>query len=228
MNLVYLDGKKEPYTTNEIIAEYAEIDRISVRKLIESHKEDLEVFGVLSFEMTKPSKGSLGGRPRKIYHLNEQQATLLITYLDNTKPVREFKVALVKAFFEMRDEVSKFREQRALEKPTHKTLNEVISKWDNAPTMAFPTVNNLLLKLSSGKNKKKLIEDRGGKTGLDCLTSVELAKYQAYERAVIPLIELNMEYGVIRDTLKQVQLWEQQKKPEGRTQAKKVNFKNIR
>lgn len=206
MNLVYFDGKKEPYTTNEIIAEYAEIDRISVRKLIESHKEDLEVFGVLSFEMTKPSKGSLGGRPRKIYHLNEQQATLLITYLDNTKPVREFKVALVKAFFEMRDEVSKFREQRALEKPTHKTLNEVISKWDNAPTMAFPTVNNLLLKLSSGKNKKKLIEDRGGKTGLDCLTSVELAKYQAYERAVIPLIELNMEYGVIRDTLKQVQL----------------------
>ena len=56
MNLVYLDGKKELYTTNEIIAEYAEIDRISVRKLIESHKEDLEVFGVLSFEMTKPSK----------------------------------------------------------------------------------------------------------------------------------------------------------------------------
>ena len=206
MNLVYLDGKKEPYTTNEIIAEYAEIDRISVRKLIESHKEDLEVFGVLSFEMTKPSKGSLGGRPRKIYHLNEQQATLLITYLDNTKPVREFKVALVKAFFEMRDEVSKFREQRALEKPTHKTLNEVISKWDNAPTMAFPTVNNLLLKLSSGKNKKKLIEDRGGKTGLDCLTSVELAKYQAYEKAVISMIELNMEYSVIRDTLSQVQL----------------------
>ena len=228
MNLVYLDGKKEPYTTNEIIAEYAEIDRISVRKLIESHKEDLEVFGVLSFEMTKPSKGSLGGRPRKIYHLNEQQATLLITYLDNTKPVREFKVALVKAFFEMRDEVSKFREQRALEKPTHKTLNEVISKWDNAPTMAFPTVNNLLLKLSSGKNKKKLIEDRGGKTGLDCLTSVELAKYQAYERAVIPLIELNMEYGVIRDTLKQVQLWEQQKKGLSDSSNQKWNLKNIR
>lgn len=208
MNLVYLDGKKEPYTTNEIIAECAEIDRISVRKLIESHKEDLEVFGVLSFEMTKPSKGSLGGRPRKIYHLNEQQATLLITYLDNTKPVREFKVALVKAFFEMRDELSKFREQRALEKPTHKTLNEAISKWDNAPKHphGYSIVSNLLLKLSTGKNKKKLIEDRGGKTGLDCLTSVELAKYQAYEKAVIPMIELNMEYSVIRDTLSQVQL----------------------
>ena len=206
MNLVYLDGKKEPYTTNEIIAECAEIDRISVRKLIENHKEDLEAFGILSFEMTKINDGR--GRPRKIYHLNEQQATLLITYLDNTKPVREFKVALVKAFFEMRDELSKFREQRALEKPTHKTLNEAISKWDNAPKPphGYSIVSNLLLKLSTGKNKQQLTADRGGKTGLDCLTSVELAKYQAYEKAVILLIELNMEYGVIRDTLKQVQL----------------------
>ena len=206
MNLVYLDGKKEPYTTNEIIAEYAEIDRISVRKLIENHKEDLEAFGILSFEMTKINDGR--GRPRKIYHLNEQQATLLITYLDNTKPVREFKVALVKAFFEMRDEVSKFREQRALEKPTHKTLNEAISKWDNAPKPphGYSIVSNLLLKLSTGKNKQQLTADRGGKTGLDCLTSVELAKYQAYEKAVISMIELNMEYSVIRDTLKQVQL----------------------
>lgn len=208
MNLVYLDGKKEPYTTSEIIAECAELKHDTVQSLIRNHKDDLEVFGVFGFEIRKPSKGSLGGRPRKIYHLNEQQATLLITYLDNTKPVREFKVALVKAFFEMRDEVSKFREQRALEKPTHKTLNEAISKWDNAPKPphGYSIVSNLLLKLSTGKNKQQLTADRGGKTGLDCLTSVELAKYQAYERAVIPLIELNMEYGVIRDTLKQVQL----------------------
>lgn len=208
MNLVYLDGKKEPYTTSEIIAECAELKHDTVQSLIRNHKDDLEVFGVFGFEIRKPSKGSLGGRPRKIYHLNEQQATLLITYLDNTKPVREFKVALVKAFFEMRDELSKVREQRALEKPTHKTLNEAISKWDNAPKPphGYSIVNNLLLKLSTGKNKAKLTEDRGGKTGLDCLTSVELAKYQAYERAVIPLIELNMEYSGIRDTLSQVKL----------------------
>lgn len=205
MNLVYLDGKKEPYTTSEIIAECAELKHDTVQSLIRNHKDDLEVFGIYGFEIRKLNGR---GRPRKIYHLNEQQGTLLITYLDNTKPVREFKRNLVKAFFEMRDELSKFREQRALEKPTHKTLNEAISKWDNAPKPphGYSIVNNLLLKLSTGKNKAKLTEDRGGKTGLDCLTSVELAKYQAYERAVIPLIELNMEYGVIRDTLSQVQL----------------------
>lgn len=205
MNLVYLDGKKEPYTTSEIIAECAELKHDTVQSLIRNHKDDLEVFGIYGFEIRKLNGR---GRPRKIYHLNEQQATLLITYLDNTKPVREFKVALVKAFFEMRDELSKFREQRALEKPTHKTLNEAISKWDNAPRPphGYSVVSNLLLKLSTGKNKQQLTADRGGKTGLDCLTSVELAKYQAYEKAVIPMIELNMEYSVIRDTLSQVQL----------------------
>lgn len=203
MNLVYLDGKKEPYTTSEIIAECADVQHHTITRLIRENKDDFEALGILGFKIHKLDGR---GQPKKAYILNEQQATLLITYLKNTEPVREFKKNLVKAFFEMRDELSKFREQRALEKPTHKTLNDVISKWDNAPTMAFPTVNNLLLKLSSGKNKKKLIKDRGGKTGLDCLTSVELAKYQVYERAVIPLIELNMEYSVIRDTLSQVQL----------------------
>ncbi|MCP1640404.1 phage regulator Rha-like protein, partial [Streptococcus gallinaceus] len=97
MHIVYMDGKKEPYTTHDIIAEHAEIDIISVRKLIDKHKKDLEAFGILSFEMTKIIEGR--GRPRRIYHLNEQQATLLVTYLGNTEPVREFKKNLVKAFF---------------------------------------------------------------------------------------------------------------------------------
>lgn len=40
MNIVYMDGKKEPCTTHDIIAEHAEIDIISVRKLIDKHKKD--------------------------------------------------------------------------------------------------------------------------------------------------------------------------------------------
>lgn len=196
MNLVYLDGKKEPYTTNEIIAEYAEIDRISVRKLIENHKDDLEQFGILSFEMTKINDGR--GRPRKIYHLNEQQATLLITYLDNTKQVREFKVALVKAFFEMRDELTKIRVERATEKPKRLALNEAINRWENAPKMAYSTVYNLLLKGVTGYNKTQLTAKRGGETGIDCLNSIELAQYQALEDMAIALINLNFSYQDIK------------------------------
>lgn len=196
MNLVYLDGAKEPYTTNEIISECAEIERISVRKLIENHKEDLEVFGILSFEMTKINDGR--GRPRKIYHLNEQQATLLITYLDNTEPVREFKKNLVSAFFEMRDELTKIRIERASERPKHLALNEVINRWENAPKMAYSTVYNLLLKGVTGYNKTQLTAKRGGETGIDCLNSIELAQYQALEDMTIALINLNFSYQEIK------------------------------
>lgn len=196
MELVYMDGKKEPYTTNEIIAECAKIERISVRKLIENHKEDLEVFGILSFEMTKINDGR--GRPRKIYHLNEQQATLLITYLDNTKPVREFKKNLVSAFFEMRDELTKIRIERASERPKRLALNEVINRWENAPKMAYSTVYNLLLKGVTGYNKTQLTTKRGGETGIDCLNSIELAQYQALEDMAIALINLNFSYQEIK------------------------------
>ncbi|HEP1517516.1 TPA: Rha family transcriptional regulator [Streptococcus pyogenes] len=198
MNIVYMDGKKEPYTTHDIIAEHAEIDIISVRKLIDKHKKDLEAFGVLSFEIHKPEKGSLGGRPRRIYHLNEQQATLLVTYLGNTEPVREFKKNLVKAFFEMREELTQIRLQRSLEAPKRKTLNEAIKTWEHAPKMAYPTAYNLLLKAVTGKNSKQLKATRGGYSGIDCLNSIELAQYTALEDMAIALINLNFTYQDIK------------------------------
>ena len=198
MNLVYMDGKKEPYTTHEIVAEHAEIEINSVRKLIDKHKEDLEAFGVLSFEIHKPEKGSLGGRPRKIYRLNEQQATLLVTYLGNTRPVRNFKTNLVKAFFEMRDELTQFKLQRALEKPKRKTLHDSIESWREAPKNAHSTITNLLLKGTSGMNKKQLMAARGGLTGIDSLTSTELVRYQALEDMAIAMINLGMTYQDIK------------------------------
>lgn len=198
MNLVYMDGKKEPYTTHEIVAEHAEIEIISVRKLIDKHKEDLEAFGVLSFEIHKPKKGSLGGRPRKIYRLNEQQATLLVTYLGNTRPVRNFKTNLVKAFFEMRDEVAEFKLQRALEQPKRKTLHDSIETWPVAPKHAHSTMNNLLLKGASGMNKRQLMAARGGYNGIDSLTSTELARYQDLEDMAIAMIKLGMTYQEIK------------------------------
>lgn len=198
MELVYMDGKKEPYTTHDIIAECAEIDTISVRKLIDKHKKDLEVFGVLSFEIHKPEKGSLGGRPRRIYHLNEQQATLLVTYLGNTEPVRDFKKNLVKAFFELRNEVAEFRYQRAIEKPKRKELVKAISEWENAPKHAHSTVTNLLLKAVTGFNAKQLRALRGEEIALNSLYSGELKEYQALEDMVIAMIQLGFDYQDIK------------------------------
>ena len=195
MNIVYMDGKKEPYTTSEIIAECAEVKHDTVQSLIRNHQEDFESYGIIGFEIRKLDGR---GRPMKIYRLNEQQATLLITYLKNTEPVRRFKMNLVKAFFEMREELSKFRMQRALEKPKRKTLHDSIETWTNAPKRAHSTMNNLLLKAVTDRNAKQLREERGGYNGIDSLTSDELEQYQAFEDMVIAMIGLNMSYQEIK------------------------------
>ena len=195
MELVYMDGKKEPYTTSEIIAECAEVKHDTVQSLIRNHQEDFESYGIIGFEIRKLDGR---GRPMKIYRLNEQQATLLITYLKNTEPVRRFKMNLVKAFCEMREELSKFRMQRALEKPKRKTLHDSIENWEQAPKHAHSTMNNLLLKAVTDRNAKQLREERGGYNGIDSLTSDELEQYQAFEDMVIAMIGLNMSYQEIK------------------------------
>ena len=195
MNLVYMDGKKEPYTTSEIVTECAEVQHHTVTRLLRNHKERFMAFGFYGFEIHKLDGK---GRPKKVYRLNEQQATLLITYLDNTPQVVEFKTNLVKAFFEMRDELAKFKLQGALEKPKRKTLHDSIETWPVAPKHPHSTINNLLLKGASGMNKKQLVAARGGLTGIDSLTSTELIRYQALEDMAIAMIGLNMSYQDIK------------------------------
>ena len=195
MELVYMDGKKEPYTTSEIIAECAEVQHHTITRLIRENKADFEELGILGFKIHKLDTR---GQPKKSYILNEQQATLLITYLKNTETVRQFKLNLVKAFFEMREELSNFRMQRALEKPKRKTLHDSIEKWTNAPKHAHSTMNNLLLKAVTDRNAKQLVEERGGYNGIDSLTSEELEQYQAFEDMAIAMISLNMSYQEIK------------------------------
>lgn len=194
MELVYLDGKKEPYTLSSIIADCAEVKHRHLKVLLNKHRADFEKFGKVTFKIS-PSDA---GQNVRDYILNEQQATLLITYLRNTEPVKEFKTNLVKAFFAMRDEVAEFRYQRALEKPKRKTLHEVIEHWEKAPKHAHSTVTNLLLKGASGLNKKQLMTSRGGHNGIDSLTSTELVRYQALEDMAIAMINLGMSYQDIK------------------------------
>lgn len=195
MELVYMDGKREPYTTSEIVAECAGVQHHTVTRLLRNHKERFEAFGFYGFEIHKLDGK---GRPKKVYHLNVQQATLLITYLDNTPQVVKFKTNLVKAFFETRDEVAEFKLQRALEQPKRKSLHEAIEHWEQAPKHAHPTLNNLLLKGASGMNKRQLMAARGGYNGIVSLTSTELARYQDLEDMAIAMIKLGMTYQEIK------------------------------
>lgn len=88
-------------TSSLIIADGADFEHRSVLQLIRKYPEDFETFGRVAFEMQ--SFDTAGGRQeRQVALLNEQHAMLLLTYFKNTEIVRKFKVALVKAFYEMR------------------------------------------------------------------------------------------------------------------------------
>ncbi|MDY4760723.1 Rha family transcriptional regulator [Streptococcus thoraltensis] len=194
MNLVYLDGKKEPYTLSSIVSECANVKHRHLKILINKHKSRLERFGRVTFEIS-PSEA---GQNVRDYILNEQQATLLITFLKNTEQVATFKENLVKAFFEMRDELTKFQLQRELEKPKRRALHEAIETWQEAPKHAHSTVTNLLLRSVTGFNAKQLKTIRGGNNGIDTLTSYELERYQSFEDMAIAMIDLGFTYGEIK------------------------------
>lgn len=88
-----------------IIAKYTEKEHKNLRELIEDNISDFNEFGILEPIIEKPNKGSLGGKPTKLYLLNEQQYSLLMTFLRNNTKVKEFKKNMVKAFFEMKKQV---------------------------------------------------------------------------------------------------------------------------
>lgn len=194
MELVYMDGKKEPYTLSSIVAECTGLQHHTITKTIRKHQVRFEQFGKVGFKIQTMESG----QNTKDYILNEQQATLLVTFLKNTEQVANFKTNLVKAFFEMREELSKFRMQRALEKPKRKTLHDSIETWEAKPKHAHSTMNNLLLKAVTDMNAKQLVKSRGGYNGIDSLTSDELEQYQALEDMVIAMIGLNMSYQEIK------------------------------
>lgn len=98
--LVTLHGN-EAFTDSMVIANGTGNQHNSVTRIIRNYKEDFLEFGSVKFVDLK-SKNPSGGRPERIYKLNEQQATLLMTYLDNTDVVRAFKKELVRQFYAMR------------------------------------------------------------------------------------------------------------------------------
>lgn len=190
--------KAEPYTTSEIIANNTNNSRVSVRRLIEKHIDRLKQFGKVEFEMQPlPS-----GQKAKVYKLNEQQATLLITFLDNSDIVANFKTLLVKQFYEMRDELTKRNINRVIEKPVKKTLMESVKNWKYTSKHAYSNINRLLIKGATGLSINALKKERGdAKAALDLLTSQEQEKYKQLEQKVIAYIEADFDYQLIKSLL---------------------------
>ncbi|EPT2006016.1 phage regulatory protein, partial [Campylobacter coli] len=78
---------------------------------------DLECFGKLGFELQKIAKTN-----KKIYYLNEQQATLLLTYMKNSETVRSAKKILVSAFYQMKEKLKNIEQEQMQKLAFHQSL----------------------------------------------------------------------------------------------------------
>lgn len=199
-DLVFMHGlNEEPYTTDKIISNHSNNSLHAVRQLIRTNKARLEEFGILAFEMRKLDGR---GRPEKIYHLNEQQSTLLITFLDNTPKVVSFKVSLVHEFYRMKKELTQRQINRAIEKPQRKTLMDAVKEWPKAPNHIYINMTRLLLKRATGGlTAQQIKKQRHVKVALDGLTLKEQERYKQLENIAIGLVGLNKTWDEVKGVL---------------------------
>ncbi|EAK4732564.1 phage regulatory protein [Campylobacter coli] len=104
-------------TDQNKISTISKVDINSIQRLIRNYKQDLECFGELGFELQKIAKTN-----KKIYFLNEQQATLLLTYMKNSESVRNAKKVLVFAFYQMKEKLRSLEQEQ--EKARFKSLSD--------------------------------------------------------------------------------------------------------
>lgn len=88
-------------TTSIAVAEGTKHGHEGVIKLVRKYQSDFQEFGLVRFEIQAREAGKHGGGDVEYAVLNEQQATLLLTYMRNSEIVRTFKKQLVKEFWEM-------------------------------------------------------------------------------------------------------------------------------
>jgi len=205
-SLVFLEPNKIdaiPFTTSDVIAEFAGVSYRSVQKLIQVHEDDLKDFGLVRFEIAAGSHAS-GTKYSKIYHLNEEQSTLLITYLKNTPPVRAFKKALVHEFYRMKTELLNRQVLRRELKPIRRELTDVIQDDPNVNKWSYKLYTDLAYKAVIGKNAAQIRKERGAKpkaVAVDYMTSAELAQITKKTYQIAALIELGMDYYQIKDVI---------------------------
>jgi hypothetical protein len=142
----------------------------------------------------------------KIYHLNEEQATLLITYMKNTLPVRKFKKDLVKQFYIMQKELEKRKVTREIGKRAREALTNAIQALPESPhkEMKYKQYTDLIYKIIFNKNAKQLRDEYGiaKKDNLrDRFTSDENEKIDKLEQQVGVMLELGYDYHIIKDAL---------------------------
>ena len=87
-----------------VIAENTDNKQKSIKDLIARNLSDFQEFGEVEVIETKIQTAG-GVQLQNTYWLNEQQYSLLMTFLRNNEVVKKFKINMVKAFFMMKEKL---------------------------------------------------------------------------------------------------------------------------
>ncbi|MGB3750449.1 MAG: Rha family transcriptional regulator, partial [Arcobacteraceae bacterium] len=102
MNNLIQIVNSEARVSHRIIADGTNNKQDNINQLINKHLSDFQEFGEVEVQLSKVQTPG-GVQKQKTFMLNEQQATLLMTYLRNSEIVRRFKIRLVKEFYALKE-----------------------------------------------------------------------------------------------------------------------------
>ena len=90
--------KQKLYVSTSIISKNCDVEHRSILRLINTHKADIEDFGILLTDKERIPRG----RPLNVFLLNEEQFTFLITLMQNSKVTVKAKKLITKEFYKMK------------------------------------------------------------------------------------------------------------------------------
>lgn len=138
-----------PVTSSFAIAEGTDNEHASVIKLVRTYQADLEEFGRVGFQI-EPFETAGGTQQREIALLNQEQATLLLTYMRNNEVVRGFKKRLVRAFFDLAKGTTKPKDDTAIQPAKEfRALYGIARLLGLDKNVAAISANNAVVKLTS-------------------------------------------------------------------------------
>ncbi|MCQ7029062.1 Rha family transcriptional regulator [Escherichia coli] len=179
--------KLDLVTNTASIAEGVGRDHDTIIKLVDRNKSDLEEFGKVGFEI----RAGYNNAKVRVATLNEQQTTLLITYMRNNEVVRAFKKRLVSEFFTMRSALAKKKMDRNSARLEYKPMTDAIKHEREAQGKQIAPhhfsneadlINRLALGMTAAKfrvhheiGKKEPIRDYLTPEQIHCITELQRA-----------------------------------------------------
>jgi phage regulator Rha-like protein len=198
--------KLDLVTNTAAIAEGVGRDHDTIIKLVDRNKSDLEEFGEVGFEI----RAGYNNAKVRVALLNEQQTTLLITYMRNNEIVRSFKKRLVSEFFSMRSALAKKKMDRNSARLEYKPMTDAIKherelQGKQIAPHHFSNEADLINRLTLGMTaaKFRVHHDIGKKEAIrDYLTPEQIHCITELQRANTVFISMGWDFEQRKEVLK--------------------------